>query len=66
VGLPRDGGIGKTQNMKFTSWFTVCVLGAIFATIVYTVSAEESTASPTPSVSDTEEDNDKRSRFRVV
>jgi hypothetical protein len=61
--LPQDGGIGKTRNVKLTSWFAVCVLGAIFATIVYTVSAEEPTASPTPSVSDTEDDTTKEVNF---
>ena len=49
--------------MKLKSWFAVCVLGAIFATIVYTVSAEESTASATPSVSDTEDDTTKEADF---
>jgi len=49
--------------MKFTSSFTVCVLGAIFATIVYTASAEEPTASRTPLVSDTEEDTTKEVDF---
>jgi hypothetical protein len=62
-GLPQDDGIGKTRHVKLTSWFTVCVLGAIFATIVHTVSAEEPTASPTPSVSDTEEDTTKEVDF---
>ncbi len=61
--MPQDGGIGKTRNVKLTSWFAVCVLGAIFATIVYTVSAEEPTASPTPSVSDTEDDTTKEVDF---
>jgi hypothetical protein len=55
--LPHDGGIGKTRNVKLTSWFAVCVTGAIFAIIVYAVSAEEPTASPAPSVSDTAEDS---------
>ena len=62
-GLPQDGGIGKTRNVKLTSWFVVCVLGAIFATVVYTVSAEEPTASPTPSVSDKEDDTTKEVDF---
>jgi hypothetical protein len=62
-GLPQDGGIGKTRNVKLTSWFAVCVLGAIFATVVYTVSAEEPTASSTPSVSDTEDDKTKEVKF---
>ena len=61
--MPQDGGIGKTRNVKLTSWFAVCVLGAIFATIVYTVSAEEPTASPTPSVSATEDDTTKEAEF---
>jgi hypothetical protein len=59
--LPQD--VGKKRNVKFTSWFAGCVLGAIFATIVYTVSAEEPTASPTPSVSDTEDDTTKEVDF---
>ena len=42
--------------MKFTNWFAICVLATTFATIVCTVSAEEPTASPAPSVSDSEED----------
>jgi hypothetical protein len=62
-GLPQDGGIGKTRNVKLTNWFGVCILSAIFATIVYTVSAEEPTASPTPSVSDTEDDTTKEAEF---
>jgi len=61
--LQQDGGIGKTRNVKLVSWFAVCVLAAIFATIVYTVSAEGPTASPTPSVSDTEEDMTKEVDF---
>jgi hypothetical protein len=61
--LPQDGEVGKTRNVKLTSWFAVCVLGAIFATIVYTVSAEEPTASPIPSVSDTEDDTTKEVDF---
>ena len=61
--MPQDGGIGKTRNVKLTSWFVVCVLGAIFATVVYTVSAEEPTASPTPSVSDKEDDTTKEVEF---
>ena len=56
-GLPQDGGIGKKRNMKRTSCFALCVLGTVFATIVYAVRAEEPTASPTPSISDTEEDD---------
>jgi hypothetical protein len=62
-GLPQDGGIGKTRNVKLTSWFVVCVLAAIFATVVYTVSAEEQTASPTPSASDKEDDTTKEAEF---
>ena len=61
--MPQDGGIGKTRNVKLTSWFAVCVLAAIFASIVYTVSAEEPTASPAPSVSDTEDDTTKEAEF---
>ena len=49
--------------MKFTSWFAVCVLGAIFATNVYTVSAEELTASATPSVSNTQGYTTKEADF---
>ena len=62
-GLPLNGGIGKTRNVKVTSWFAVCVLGTIFATIVYTDSAAEPTASPTPSVSGTEDDTTKEVDF---
>jgi hypothetical protein len=54
--LPQDAGIAKKRNVKLTSWFAVCVLGASLATVVYPVRAEEPTPSPTPSVSDTEED----------
>jgi hypothetical protein len=42
--------------VKFTSRFAVCVLGAISATIVCTVSAEEPATSPTASASDTQAD----------
>jgi hypothetical protein len=49
--------------VKLTSWFTVCVLGAIFATVVYTGSAEDPTASPTPSISGTEDDTTKEVDF---
>ena len=59
----RDAGIGKKRNAKLNSWFAVCVLEAIFATIVFTVSAEEPTASATPSVSDTEDDTTKEADF---
>ena len=62
-GLPEDGGIDKTRNVKLTSWFAVCVLGVIFATIVYTVSAEEPTASANPSASDKEDDTMKEVDF---
>ena len=61
--MPQDGGIGKTRNVKLTSWFAVCVLGVIFATVVYRVSAEEPTTSPTPSVSDTQDDTTKEVDF---
>jgi len=61
--LLHDGRIGKTRNVKLNSWFAVCVIGAMFAIIVYTVSAEESTASPTPSVSDTAENITKEVDF---
>ena len=46
--------------MKLASWFAVCVLGAIFA---HTVRAEQPTASPTPSVSDTEDDATEAVKF---
>ena len=59
----QGSGIGKRRNVKLTSWFAVCVLGTIFATIVYTVRAEEPTASPAPSVSDTEDDTRKEVDF---
>ena len=49
----------KARKVKLTSWFAVCVLGTIFAAIVYTVRAEEPTASPAPSVNDTEDDTTK-------
>jgi hypothetical protein len=49
--------------VKLTGWFAFCVLGAISATIVYTVSAEEPTASPIPSVSDTQDDTTKEADF---
>ena len=61
--LPRGGRIGKTRKVRLTSWFAVCVLGAFSATIAYTVSAEEPTASPTPSVSDAEDDTTKEVEF---
>jgi len=61
-GLPYDGGIGKTRDMKLSRRFAVC-LWAIVATIVYTVSAEEPTASPSPSVSDSEDDTTKEVDF---
>ena len=46
----------KTRNVKLTTWLPVCVLAASLASVVYTVRAEEPTRSPTPSVSDTEEE----------
>ncbi len=61
--MPQDDGIGKTRNVKVTSWFVACVLAAIFTTIVYTVSAEEPTVSPTPLVSDTEDATTKEVDF---
>jgi hypothetical protein len=61
--LSQNGGIGKTRNVKRTSWFAVCVLGAIFATSAYTIGAEEPTASPSPSVSDTEDNITKEVDF---
>jgi hypothetical protein len=61
--LLQNSRIGKTRNVKLTSWFAVCVLGAIFATIASTVNAEEPTASPAPSSSDTEDDTTKEVDF---
>jgi hypothetical protein len=61
--LPQDAGIGKKRNVKLTSWSVVCVLGAIFTTVVFIVSAEEPTASVTPSVSDTQDDTTKKVDF---
>jgi hypothetical protein len=49
--------------VRLTSWFAVCVLGAIFASIVYTVSAGEPTAPPSRSVSDTKDDTSKEVDF---
>ena len=40
--------------MKLSSRFVVCFLGAIFTALAYPVSADEPTASPAPSVSETE------------
>jgi len=59
----RTPVFGKTRNVKLIGWFAVCILAAIFATIVYTAGAEEPTASPTPSVSDTEGDTTKEVDF---
>lgn len=56
-GLPHDGGIGKTRDMKFSSRFAVCFFGAIFTALAYTATAEEPTASPAPSVSETAQDS---------
>jgi len=61
--LLQDSGIDKKRNVKLTSWFAVCVLAAIFATIVCTVSAEEPTASPAPSISGTKDDATKEVDF---
>lgn len=71
--MPQVGGIGKTRDMKLLTWFAVFVLGTILAIFVCTVSAEEPTASPAPSVSDkaehsttedtTEEDTTKEIDF---
>jgi hypothetical protein len=61
--LLQTSRIGKTRNVKLTSWFAVCVLGAIFATTVSTVSAEERTASPALSSSDTQDDTTKEVEF---
>jgi len=61
--LPQDVGIGKTRDVKLTSWFAVCILGAIFPIIVCTGKAEEPTVSPAPSVSDTEDDATKEADF---
>ena len=60
--LRQEGGIGKTRDVKI-SRFAVCVLGAVLATTVHTVSAEESTASPSPPVSDTEGDTTKEADY---
>ena len=49
--------------MKLSSWFAPCVVGAIFAIIAYTISAEEPAASPTESVSGTKEDMTKEVDF---
>lgn len=49
--------------MKLTRWLAVCVLGTIFATIVPGVSAEEPTASPVPSSTDTKDDTTKEVDF---
>src|SRR4051812_23081655 len=62
-GLPQDVRVAKKLNVKLTNWLAVCVLGAIFATTVHTVSAEEPTASPTSPVSDTEDDTTKEVDF---
>jgi hypothetical protein len=43
--------------------FAVCGLAAILAAIAYTVGAEEPTASPAPSVSDTEDETTKEIEF---
>ena len=61
--MPQDVGIGKTRDVKLTSWFAVCILGAIFPIIVCTGKAEEPTVSPAPSVSDTEDDAPKEADF---
>jgi hypothetical protein len=61
--LPQEGGIGRTRHVKLTNQFIVCVLGAIFAIIVYTASAEGPTASPAPSVSGTKEETTKEVDF---
>jgi hypothetical protein len=53
----------ETRNVKLTSLFPICVLSATFATIAYTVSAEEPTVSPAPSVSDTEDATTKELDF---
>jgi len=60
--LLESNEIGKTRHVKLTSWLAVRVL-TIFATIVPTVSAEEPTASPTPSTSDTQDDTTKKVDF---
>jgi hypothetical protein len=61
--LLYPGGIGRTRSVKLTSWFAVWVLGAIFSIVVFTVRAEEPTASPSSSVSDTEKDTTKEAEF---
>ena len=60
--LLESNEIGKTRHVKLTSWLAVRVL-TIFATIVPTVSAEEPTASPAPSTSDTQDDTTKKVDF---
>lgn len=46
--------------MNFSSWFAVCVVAAIFVISAYTANAQEPTASPTPSTSDTEDDTTRK------
>ena len=46
--------------MKLTSCGAVSIVGAIFAIIVYTLSAEEPTDSPASSVSETEDNTTKQ------
>jgi len=60
--LLESNEIGKTRHVKLTSWLAVRIL-TIFATIVPTVSAEEPTASPAPSTSDTQDDTTKKVDF---
>lgn len=59
----HGGGVGKTRNVKLTSRFGVCVLAATFATSLYTVSAEEPTASPTSSVIDADETTEEEAHL---
>ena len=49
--------------MKLANCFAVLAVGAIFAIIAYTISAQEPTASPTASVSATKEDMSKEVDF---
>jgi len=49
--------------MKFSRWLPACVVGPIFAIIVFTISAEEPTASPTASVSASKEEMTKEVDF---
>lgn len=54
--MQLDAAVAKTRDMKLPSWLAACVVGGIFAIFVHAVKAEEPTASPAPSVSDTAAD----------